>query len=364
MKKIFAFITTLMLALSLIGCGAGSQAKEYAAYEAKAEYPMAVVETAAADYAAGDNGYYAEAEEAAPEMDITAANGTTSVDNPNRKLIKNVYLTLQTKELAKTTAAIQEKVAALGGYIQNTSYNMPDIYSSYRSGGSAYFTCRIPSNKLDEFVKEVEGAGNVTYKTEDVTDITLQYADTESRKSALKVEQQRLEDLMKKAETVEDLITIESRMSEVRYQLESIESQLRTYDNQVDYSTVNIEVQEVVEYTAPKKGTVGERIAEGLKENLADIGIFLEDAAVWFVTNIPTFILIALFAVVIILIINGIRKLINKLCPKCAEKRAKKAADKAAKKAEKAAEKAAKKAEKLEVKTKENADVKAEDING
>lgn len=360
MKRLFALITTLLLAFSLIGCGAKSS-YEYAAE--KAEMPMAVAETAAVDYGAGANGYYAEAEEAAA-ADITAANGTTSVDNPNRKLIKNVYLTLQTKELAKTTTAIQEKVAALGGYIQNTSYNMPDVYSSYRSGGSAYFTCRIPSNKLDEFVKEVEGAGNVTYKTEDVTDITLQYADTESRKSALKVEQQRLEELMKKAESVEDLITIESRMSEVRYELESIESQLRTYDNQVDYSTVNIDVQEVVEYTAPKKGTVGERIAEGLKENLADIGIFLEDATVWFVTNIPTFLLLAVFAIIIILIIKGIKKLVNKFCPKYAEKKAKKAADKAAKKAEKAAAKAAKKAEKLEAKTKENADVKAEDING
>ena len=173
---------------------------------------------------------------------------------------------------------------------------------------------------------------------------------------------------MKKAESVEDLITIESRMSEVRYELESIESQLRTYDNQVDYSTVNIDVHEVVEYTAPKKGTVGERIAEGLKENLADIGIFLEDATVWFVTNIPTFLLLAVFAIIIILIIKGIKKLVNKFCPKYAEKKAKKAADKAAKKAEKAAAKAAKKAEKLAAKTatktEENADVKAEDTNG
>ena len=68
--------------------------------------------------------------------------------------------------------------------------------------------------------------------------MTLQYVDLESHKKALTTEQDRLIELMEQAETVEDIITIEGRLSEVRYQLESMESQLRTYDNKIDYSTV------------------------------------------------------------------------------------------------------------------------------
>ena len=52
-------------------------------------------------------------------------------------------------------------------------------------------------------------------------------------------------ELMAKAENVDAVIAIESRLSEVLYELESIKSSLRVYDNQVLYSTIYLNINEV-----------------------------------------------------------------------------------------------------------------------
>lgn len=99
-----------------------------------------------------------------------------------------------------------------------------------RSSRCSNLTARIPENKLDAFLTEVSGQGNVTYKNESVQDVTLQYTDITSRKKTLQMEQDRLWELLEKAESIDAVIALESRLSEVRYQLESIESQLRTLE--------------------------------------------------------------------------------------------------------------------------------------
>ena len=74
-------------------------------------------------------------------------------------------------------------------------------------------------------------------------------------KKALETEQDRLLELMEQAETTEDLLAIESRLTDVRYQLESAASQLKLYDSLVSYSTVYLTVEEVQKLT-PRSGTL------------------------------------------------------------------------------------------------------------
>ena len=72
----------------------------------------------------------------------------------------------------------------------------------------------------------------------------------QSHKKALLAEQESLLSMMEQAESIEDIIAINEQLTDVRYQIESMESQLRTYDNQVDYSTVNLYIDEVERYHA------------------------------------------------------------------------------------------------------------------
>jgi uncharacterized protein YhaN len=145
-----------------------------------------------------------------------------------------------------------------------------------------------------------------------VEDVTLQYVDMESHKKALVTEQERLLELLEQAQTVEDIITIEDRLSEVRYQIESMESQLRTYDNKIDYSTVYLTINEVVQYSLSEEETVGERIRNGFLDSLEGVKDGVTEFAIWLVIKLPYLVVWAVIIAVIVIVFLKIRKRVRR----------------------------------------------------
>ncbi len=300
-KKIGCTIACVTLLAMLAACGSSSASTEN--YMAKSAMDSAPMMEEAVAY---EDGSFAAYNEGSGEPVKITENVTTS----NRKLIRNASLSVETKEFDKLLADIDEKVKSLGGYIEDMSGNYGSKYSSYRSSKSAYITARIPSAKLDEFIGSVGESANITSRSESVKDITLDYVDMESHKKMLKEEQERLMAFLDQAETIEDIITIEDRLAEVKYQIESMESQLRTYDNKVDYSTVTISIDEVIDYTVvvEEEKTPVERMTEGFKESVRTIGIGLREFGIWFVVNIPYIVLLAILAIVAIITVRAVNK--------------------------------------------------------
>ena len=271
-----------LLAAILAGCGSASskadQAMSTDSYAVDDNYYMA-------EYAAEDANIW---EEEYPGESQAASNGEeVTVESTARKLIKTVNMGVETKDFDGLLSAINEKVDALGGYIENSYTYNGSSYGYDTERRYADLSIRIPQDRLEQFIGDVQGISNVTNCTRGVRDVTLTYVDLESHRNALQAEQKRLMELMDQAETVEDLITIENRLSEVRYQIESMESQLRSYDNQVDYSTVDISISEVKELTPVDKESVGERIARGFKNSLEGVGRGLVNFAVSFIIALP-----------------------------------------------------------------------------
>ena len=89
------------------------------------------------------------------------------------------------------------------------------------------------------------------------------------------------------------VIALESRLSEIRYQLESFESQLRLYDNQVDYSTVELHISEVQSLTPTAPDNLGTRISKGFDRSLSRLADNTISLFVWVVSNSPYLILLA-----------------------------------------------------------------------
>ena len=230
MNKSSLFVLTCAASAMLLfsGCGSSSGSSNYKS--ASRDYAEgAYANEAAADYdygmydmAAGEAEY---AEETYDESGSSAAPQVEEQKNQNRKLITTVNLTAETEDLSSTIVSVENKVKELGGYIESSNI--------YNGSGSKYSTrdanlnIRIPASRLDEFVDSVEGNTNITRKSVNVDDVTLKYVDTESRKNSLKTEEKRLLDIMEKAESIEDIIAIEDKLANVRYELESIEV---TYD--------------------------------------------------------------------------------------------------------------------------------------
>ena len=277
-------LALLMLAAVLSGCGASS--KTEAMDMAEVEMPRA---------------------EAAPEEEIlyssTADSATGSVTTENQKLIKKVYIDAETEDMDTLLTQVTGQIQALGGYIESQEIYNGSSYSSYRYQ-NANMTIRIPAEKLDSFVSQVKGVSNVVNYNETTDDVTLTYVSTESRIAALEIEQERLLNLLSKAENMEDLLTIEERLTEVRYELEQVNSQLRVLANQVNYATVNLNIQQVKVYTEVEEQTVWQRISSGFSGNLRDIGEGLVNFFVWLVTYSPQLIFWAVVITIAVVVVR------------------------------------------------------------
>ena len=291
-------ILGMLLAVSLLaGCGGSSKSNDSAAAE-----PMA----AATEEVAAEEYYVEESiAEAGKAVGVETTTDVSQAAQINRKLIRTFYIDIETKEFDDVLSGIQAKVNELGGYMEQSSL---DSGSSYYSNYNRYsnMTVRIPSDKLDSFVNNVKETANVTNISESTEDITLSYVDVESRKIALETERDRLLELLEKAETVEDIITIEGRLSEVRYQLESYTSQLRTYDNQVNYSTVHIDIREVDRETKVEPKTFWDEVTDEFGDSLYDLGRGFRNFAIWFLGSSPYIIFWAAVIGVIVFVLKMI----------------------------------------------------------
>lgn len=222
-----------------------------------------------------------------------------------RKLVTTVNLELETKEFEQTMSGIEAKIQELGGYIESMDVYNGSSYAGSRSNRYADMKIRIPAPKLNSFMNTVSDIGNIIRRNDNVEDVTLSYVDMESRRDTLRTEQSRLLEFLDRADSVETVIALEERLSEVRYQLESMESRLRTLDNLVEYSTVSLNVTEVRELTPVVKQTVWERIGTGISENVSDILNGIVEAFVWFVIQIPY---LVIWAAVLGIVIWRLRK--------------------------------------------------------
>lgn len=302
-RKSIAFGSGLLVACCLLtACGREGYKNESA--------------TETADTAVYENSYATDDVYEADVMeDVAKDSGSGSLAEEagekvaaNRKLIKNVDMTVETEEFDVLTQKLADKVEALGGYMEKAYVSGKSIRASYDSTRSASYTARIPADRLDEFVTEVSNISNVLNKNESVDDVTLNYVDLESKKNTLKIEQERLTSLLEQADSIETIVALESRLTEIRYQLESMESQLRTYDNLVDYATVYISVQEVDRVTPVAPQSSWEKMTDGFVNSVYQIGRGLKNFVIGFVIALPYLVLWGIIILIFILIVKGIIK--------------------------------------------------------
>ncbi len=304
-KRVLLTLLSLITVLGLIACGSSSKG-DYAALSSTSQSYMADFAAETEEYGfyydTDSKGTYNESESIADSSDSKILNDSA------RKLIKTYNLELETENFDGLLNAIDSHIAGCGGYLQDLSTYNGSSYSYTKGERHSSMTVRIPAANLDSFVEFVGEVSNVTNKTLSVEDVTLEYVDTEAKKAAYEIEQERLLDLLEKAESIEDMITIESRLSEVRYELESQESIIRTYDNLVDYATVYIYISEVKEYTAPEPVSYGEQVLRSLTDGIESVIEALKDFFINFVYALPALIVLAIIAVIIIFIVKALKK--------------------------------------------------------
>ena len=323
MKKHYVRVLTAFLLLILL-CGCGSRHGSSDSYMKQETWAAAGTMDYAEDYEIAaaapaqmmGGGMYNSA--MAPAMTMAAEtaaegsavseddlSGTASEETPvARKLIRNVNLSLQTTEYDAVVENIRSRVAEVNGYIEQSDAHDSGYYG--RAARSMNMTVRVPNDRLDAFLEHAINGAKVINRSENTQDITLRYTDLEARVATLEVERDRLMELLAEAENIESIIALENRLSDIRYELESIKSSLRVYDNQVAYSTVRIDLQEVQVLTETKEATFTERVSAKFRQNLLDLMDTVTDLLIDVISNLPGIILLIIVIWAIVRIVTAI----------------------------------------------------------
>ena len=290
MKKLLAILACLLILCSFAACAAGSKA----APGNELYVDQAAAEDGISYGSIKGDGMSEEVSQ------VTSADGAIE-----EKIVKTVNLTVETKEYEQYISAMRSDVAASGGYVETSSLN--DSYSG-RNSRYASFVFRIPADKRDEFLQKAGENGKITFQKEDQLNVTLEYVDIQSRIKAYTTERDTLLELLKKADDLKDVISVQERLSDVNYQIENYTSQLRVLENRVSYSTVSLDLYEVERVTEDETSLSGE-IKNALAENWSNLKQGIRDFIVWFVGGLPIIIPVAvLIAVAIIVLCKVIKK--------------------------------------------------------
>ena len=223
--------------------------------------------------------------------------------NTEQKLIKTVNMSAETTEFDTLVADVRAKTESAGGYVENS-----DVGGDYGMDMTryAYLVLRIPADKLDDFVGEVKNASNVRTFGESTEDVTLQYTDLDTHIKALREELNALFSMMEQATSMEDILAIQSQITEVRYEIENYESQLRVYDNQVTYSTVYLDLYEVNRESSTAGKTVGDRVHTRWNDNLYRVGQGLQNFLIGFLGGLPILIPVVIVCVAAFVVVRRI----------------------------------------------------------
>ncbi len=251
--------------------------------------------------ARGSGEVYAAVPDMADASMFSEAGKQAAGEGQTEKIIRTVQMEMTTRSFSIDYDMIREAVLASGGRIQEA--NLRIGYGDLRT---AYMTLRVPAGKLDALTASVKDVGRLVSFNESAEDVSEQYADVSTRLETQKTKMERLQALLAKAESVEDLIAIENGISDTQYEIDRLTGQLLGMDSRVDYSTMNLTLRELsaAETSQDKEETLPERIRNGIEAAWKTFSYILGDLAVFLAVALPYLLALA----IIILVIRTVMK--------------------------------------------------------
>lgn len=297
-KKVFAILCAAALILTLLaGCGGASKTTDAMGTATAPSTPSAAPNyKAEVNYDSALDMEYVKGESTSP------STGTAETPAMEQKLIYTAYLEMESTAFDETAEALAALTKACGGYF--SSSNVRNYNSGYRS---ASYTIRVPAEKYEEFLDQAGELCHVLRRNSTAEDISEQYYDIAGRLKTQQTKLARLQELLKQAKNMEDLITIETAISDTETQIEYLSGTLQRYDGLVDYATVDIQLQEVYRLSnteEPVKG-FGSRFITALKSGWEN---FVDDTEDFLVDLAYSWMWLVIWAVIIVVAVQVIRR--------------------------------------------------------
>ena len=234
--------------------------------------------------------------------------------NYERKIIRTVHMTCETKAYDDALTVIMTALSAHEGFVEASSSTGTGYTDVKGSARHAEYTLRIPAEKLDTFLESLRVNEGIRILKQSATsdEITATYYDTVSRLETLEAEKASLTAMLEGFTDYSDIsamLEVQKRLYNVIEEIEALQTKLNLYDGQVSMSTVYLILNEVITYTevVTAEPTFGERISEAFTDSWAEFGEGCQDFAVWFVKAFPTLLVLAVIGggiLTVVIILN------------------------------------------------------------
>jgi len=227
-------------------------------------------------YAGGD-----KIENAAPGFSDIPLSTPDMEGKIGTKVIKSYRLSAESTNFEASVQAIQALVSEYGGYVESASTSNQSLSEKDRANSrTASYTLRIPAEQVDAFVSSLGSSLHLISNSSTVEDVSETYYSIEARLEELQVERDSLLDILDAPETKKDYdlwLTVKQRLSEVTQQIAVYQGQLNRYDSKIAYSTVDLTVSEVLNYSATAEdNSFGSRLGAAFSDGWNS---FVEGAA-------------------------------------------------------------------------------------
>ncbi len=201
----------------------------------------------------------------------------------DRKLVKTGQLTLEVDDIVEAMDDVAEIAGELDGYVVSSSKHERE------NRVFGHISIRVPAERFDEaFDRLRQLAVDVPYENTESRDVTEEYTDLEAQLRNLEATEAQYLALLKKAETVEDILAVQRELSNVRGQIERTKGRMQYLERTSDMSLIEVSLQE----TKPL-GATGWSASETFKSavrGLITFGKALANIAIWLVIFCPIWI--------------------------------------------------------------------------
>ena len=214
-----------------------------------------------------------------------AASEAANLNNTERKLIKRAEVRIRVENLESANDSILSLMKKYDAYAASTY-----IYES-----SYNYSLRVPAPQYDAFLAEMSGMGRMISRSESTEDVTLRYYDLEGRLETKKELLRTFQAYLARARTIEEILAVEARISELQYDIEGTGVQLRNLANKVDYATIDLILLGPAMAASNRSVTFGEQIRQmfgGFGSFLSTVMVVLIGIVIY---GIPILLLVVFF---------------------------------------------------------------------
>jgi hypothetical protein len=241
---------------------------------------------------------------------LPPTDGTTSAEH-GQKIITNGSLSMSSANFDVDSQMIEDLIVAVGGYTQSSSISgKPLDKEQYSTGRYGSYTARIPSHMYSQAVDQLKVLGVLESYSEYSDDITSQYYDTVARLESYQLQYDTIENLLSSAESLEDILRIQTELQNLRYMIDSLTGTIKQWDFLTSYSTLNISIREVADPALVRSvdPTLGERIQESFVSSINRLIKNAENFVVWLSGSLIGLIVLAVLVALALVIVRSTKK--------------------------------------------------------